>query len=212
MNTMKKTFVLLFCALFASAAGAEYVDRARVIEATPVVETVFETERVCRNETRRARPEGEIERKVVGGVLGGLAGSAFGKGGGRDAAAGAGAVLGSELADSDGISEGEIIGGLAGGIIGNQVGKGSGKTAGTAAGALLGAIVGDELQNGASRTGKKVRVCEDEERAKKIITGYDVVYEHNGIRGTGRLPYRPGDYVDVNVRVDLLENRTGLSE
>lgn len=221
---MKKAFVLLCCGALAPAAFGDYVERARVVESSPIVETVFETEEVCRYRNKRRGESGadgasDIERKVIGGVVGGLAGSAVGKGSGRDAAAAVGAVVGSEIGDGDGISEGELIGGIAGGIIGNQLGKGSGKTAGTAAGALIGAIVGDELQNGGAaaqdksqnRPAGKVRVCTFEEREKKVITGYNVVFEYNGLRSSGRLPYRPADYVDINVRLDLLENRTGLS-
>ena len=213
---MKKILTLLCCGVFAPAAFGDYVERARVVETSPIVETVVEAEEICRykkggKHKQRAESEDDIGEKVVGGVVGGLAGSAVGKGSGRDAAAGVGALLGSELADGDGISEGEIIGGIAGGIIGNQIGKGSGKTAGTAAGVLIGAIVGDELQNGEARRDSGGRVCSVREREKKVITGYEVVFEYNGLRSTGRLPYRPGDYVDVNVRLDLLENRTGLS-
>ncbi|MGI9337974.1 MAG: glycine zipper 2TM domain-containing protein [Gammaproteobacteria bacterium] len=224
---MKKAFVLLCCGALAPVAFGDYVERARVVESSPIVETVFETEEVCRYRSKRRGESGNapgeasnIERKVIGGVVGGLAGSAIGKGSGRDAAAGVGAVIGSEIGDGDGITEGELIGGIAGGIIGNQLGKGSGKTAGTAAGALIGAIVGDELQNGGAakdergsqhRSAGKIRVCTLEEREKKVITGYNVVFEYNGLRSSGKLPYRPTDYVDVNVRLDLLENRTGFS-
>lgn len=221
---MKKTIVLLCCGALAPMAFGDYVERARVVESSPIVETVFETEEVCRYHNKRksqSKDTGNIGDKVIGGVIGGAAGSAFGKGSGRDAAAAVGGVIGSEVADGDGISEGELIGGVAGGIIGNQVGKGSGKTAATALGAVIGSIVGDELQNGGatndsatSTNGKteRVRVCTLEEREKKVITGYDVVFEYNGLRSSGRLPYRPADYVDINVRLDLLENRTGSAE
>lgn len=222
---MKKAIVLLCCGALAPMAFGDYVERARVVESSPIVETVVEAEEVCRyrNKRRGSQKSGgasNIEEKLLGGVVGGAAGSAFGKGSGKDAATAAGAFFGSEIADGDGISEGEILGAIAGGIIGNQVGKGSGKTAATGAGALLGAIVGDELQNGGQNDNatandgevSKVLVCTMEEREKKVITGYDVVFEYNGLRSSGRLPYRPADYVDINIRLDLLENRTGSAE
>ena len=125
---MKRMFVLFCCGVIAPAAFGDYVERARVVESSPIVETVYETEEVCRYRSSGKRQSDNesadnIERKVIGGVVGGLAGSAVGKGSGRDAAAGIGAVIGSEIGDGDGITGGELIGGIAGGIIGNQLGK-----------------------------------------------------------------------------------------
>lgn len=211
---MQKAILIITGLFLAAAAGADnFVTRAHVLESTPIVETVYEPYEECRYETRtRSAQRSNTGDKVIGGLLGGAAGSALGKGSGRDVATGVGVLLGSEIAEGDGFSEGELIGGLAGGIIGNQVGKGSGKSAATGVGVLIGAIVGDNLQNG-NRQGdlvrkQKVRVCEKKERAKKIITGYDVVFEYAGVRATGVLPYEPGEFVDINVGIDLVENRT----
>ena len=210
---MKKIiFFLTALPLAGAAAAGDFVTRAKVIDSTPVVETVYESYESCGYETRTRRQRSNTGDKILGGLLGGAAGSAFGKGTGRDAAAGAGALLGSEIADGDGLSEGELIGGVVGGIVGNQLGKGGGKTAATGAGVLLGAIVGDNLQNGGvgqDSAARKTRVCEQKERAKKAITGYQITYEYGGVRQTGVLPYKPGNYVDIQVGVDLLENRTG---
>jgi uncharacterized protein YcfJ len=177
---------------------------------------------VCHYENRRAKQttssSSSTQDKIIGGIIGGAAGSAIGGGSGRDAAAGVGVLLGSEIAaDDGGITEGEIIGGIAGGIIGNQVGGGSGKTAATGVGVLIGSIVGNQLQNGATtedtvhtvrKPNKKRRVCVHEERPKKIITGYDVTYEYSGRSSNGYLPYRPGEFVDVSVNFDIVEDRT----
>ena len=217
---MKKYSIICVAAAAMALAGGvqagDFVTRAKVLDSKPIIETVYEPYESCSYETRRQRSRtrgSNTGEKIIGGVLGGAAGSAIGSGTGRDIAAGAGAFLGSELADGDGVSEGEIIGGIAGGIVGNQVGKGRGKTVATSAGVLLGAIVGDNLQHGGAKqqqsgAGEKVRVCEQKERAKKVITGYEVIYEYAGLKQTGVLPYAPGEYVDINVGVELVEDRT----
>ena len=206
-----KTFALITVAVILSgtASAGNFVTRARVVESSPIIETVYERYRACSDNTQSARPTApdNTGEKLVGGILGGAAGSAVGKGSGRDAAAAIGAIAGSALADGDALTQGEIIGGLVGGLVGNQVGKGSGKTAATGAGALIGAIVGDNLQSGYSSRSQK-RFCETRERPKKVITGYNVTYEYNGIQQSGRLSYAPGEYVDVSVGVDLVEDYT----
>lgn len=221
---MKNTaiFTIAILAVSGAAAYAEpygsnsYIARARVIESAPIIETVYEQREVCGYEyvDERHSGSGSVEDKIIGGVLGGAAGSAFGKGSGRDAAAGVGALLGSEVAAQDGqLTGGELIGGIAGGVIGNQVGKGSGKTAATAAGVLLGSIIGGNLENGgatahADGARKKVRVCEKKEFPKRVVTGYDVVFEHDGYRFSSITAREPGNYVDVGVSVEILEEYT----
>ena len=200
------------------ANAGEFVATGKVIGSTPIVETVFEPVEECRDKLVPvgANVRGNAGERVIGGILGGAAGSACGKGSGKDAAAAVGAILGGEVGAQDGeLTGGELVGGAVGGVIGNQVGSGSGRTAATAAGALLGSILGDELQNGEERRRQakgeqkyqKVRVCSYVEKEKKIITGYTVVYEYNGLEHTGVLPYRPGATVDIQVRADLIENR-----
>ena len=217
--SIKRIFILsaaLSLAVLGARAG-EFVSAAKVVYSTPIIETVSEPVETCREELRRVnRQNGAQGDRIIGGILGGAAGSAFGKGSGKDAAAAAGAVLGGEIGAQDGeLTGGELIGGVAGGIIGNQVGGGSGKTAATAAGALIGSIIGDELQNGPERRGKsgehrKVRVCSQTEREKKVITGYTVVYEYGGRQMSGVLPYQPasGSTVAIHVSAELIENRT----
>lgn len=201
-----------------------YVARAPVVQSAPILETVYELVEVCRYRyvSERSRGGGggggggSTADKLIGGLLGGAAGSAVGKGSGRDAAAGVGALVGSEISAQDGgLSEGELVGGLVGGLVGNQVGGGSGKTAATAAGVLLGSIVGDNLQHGDTAaaahatTGakKRVRVCEEEEEPKKIITGYEVTFEHDDYQFTQVMVRDPGLFVDIHVNVQALEER-----
>ena len=214
----RTALAVLLAASPAVAADGEFLTRAKVISSSPIVETVYEQYEECsrravsRRDSRKQYGRGSnLDEAIIVGILGGAAGSAIGKGSGRDAAAGAGAVLGSSLAGDGEISEGEVIGGIVGGIVGNQIGKGGGKTAATGVGALVGSIVGDELQHGGQRqaAAQTRRVCEVKERPKKIITGYEVTYEYSGVRQTGVLPYEPGDHVDINVGVSLVENRAG---
>ena len=203
---MKHTALLFSALALASAANAgDFVTRAKVIGAAPVVETIYESGH-CRKQRTRGNT-GNTGDKIIGGLLGGAAGSALGKGSGKDAATAAGVLLGSEIADNDGqLGEGELIGALVGGVVGNQVGKGKGKTAATGAGTLLGAIVGDNLQHGQPSARRTANRCK--QTAKKVITGYEITYEYGGVRQTGTLPYQPGEYVDIHVGVSLLENRT----
>ena len=222
---MKKSIPFLLVALAAGAhADGNYTASAKVIESSPIIETVYEEVEVCRYEYQQQRRRYGSRQgsdntgdKVIGGIVGGTAGSFIGKGKGRDAAAGIGAVLGSKVADGDELNGGELIGAIAGGVIGNQIGKGKGKTAATAAGALIGSIVGDNLQNGNAPAGKtkivkkKVRVCNLEERPKKIITGYQVTLEYNGFHFDEIVSKRPGETIDINVNVQVFEDRIGTT-
>jgi len=216
MKNSALTFTTLLTAAsltFAPASAGSFVTRAKVVQSSPIIETVYEPYRTCSDEgssrrSQRSAPDNTGE-KLVAGILGGAAGSAVGKGSGRDAATAVGAVAGAAIADGDSLSEGEVIGGIVGGLVGNQVGSGSGKTAATGAGALIGAIVGDSLAGGGTRSSRGTkRFCETRERAKKVITGYNVTYEYSGVQQTGRLSYSPGDYVDINVGVELVEDYT----
>ena len=104
---MKKTFfTILILALTFPAMASEYTSRARVIESTPIVETVYEPVETCHYERRKvSSPAFPITPAInwPAGLIGGVAGSAVGKGSGRDAAAAIGAIVGSEVADDDGI-------------------------------------------------------------------------------------------------------------
>jgi uncharacterized protein YcfJ len=210
--------------LFAAPAVADgsYTTRAKVLDSRPIIETAYEEVEVCRyryeNSSRgsRRKSKDDTGERIIGGVLGGAAGSAIGKGRGRDASAAAGAVLGSTLGGDGELTGGGLIGGVAGGIIGNQIGKGSGKTAATAAGALIGSIVGENIERGGAvqdtRTSarRKVRVCDIEERPKKVITGYDVTFEHGGREFTTVVSQRPEEFLDISVDIQVLESHTSV--
>ena len=209
--------------LFAASAENSHIARAKVIDSTPIIETVYEQVETCRYKQQPRNSynntQSNTQQKIIGGLIGGATGSAVGKGSGRDAAAAIGAVVGSEVGEGkgQGITEGEIIGSIAGGLLGNQVGSGKGKTAATAAGALIGSIVGGRIQeNGQGISGgnrrtsgvEKVRICDISERPKKVITGYDVTMEYNNLLFSEQLSYRPEDYVDINISFQVLENLT----
>ena len=81
---MKKTFfTILILALTFPAMASEYTSRARVIESTPIVETVYEPVETCHYERRKVSKSGisnNSGNKLAGGLIGGVAGSAVGKG------------------------------------------------------------------------------------------------------------------------------------
>ena len=90
-------------AAFSGAAFPEqgFIDKARVIDAHPLYETIEVarpttecwTERVTRNDHRR----GDYVAPIVGGILGGVAGHQFGRGSGNTAMTVAGTLLGASL-------------------------------------------------------------------------------------------------------------------
>ena len=208
----KATFLILSIFIGTGASAGTYKDRATVLNSSPVFETVYERYEECRKVRVpvKRKKQASTSDKIIGGILGGGVGSAFGKGSGKDAAVGVGALAGSQIADGDGISEGEIIGGVAGGVIGNQVGGGSGKSVATGAGVLVGSIVGDFLQNGQQQTEGRQRtkveeVCEQKERQKRIVTGYNVEYQYRGKVNHVLMSYDPDGYVDLEVNVNVID-------
>lgn len=214
------TFSLIISSLLVctTASASDYITQARIVDSQPIIETVYEEVEVCyyRKKSQRQISNNTGDR-LLGGIAGAAAGSAFGKGSGRAAAAGIGALLGSELAAKDGeLTGGELVGGVAGGLLGSQVGKGSGKVAATAIGTIIGSIVASEIENQNQTTSrnrsKKVKVCELQDKPKKVITGYTVDFEYNGVIFTDVLRRRPnGDYIDVNVNVNVVEDYTTTS-
>ena len=85
----------------AALSGQSFIDKARVIEATPQYETVEVanpvtecwTERVARNDHRR----GGYTAPLAGGIVGGVVGNQFGRGRGKTALTIAGALLGASI-------------------------------------------------------------------------------------------------------------------
>jgi uncharacterized protein YcfJ len=88
---------------------------------------------------------------------------------------------------------GAVVGAVIGGVIGNQIGHGSGRAAATGVGAVLGAAVGDRAEADAAAAERSVvQRCRTTRRVEERLVGYDVVYEHNGVRRSARLPQDPG--------------------
>lgn len=105
---MKIPIALPFVVAIASAPALayDYTDRAEVISAIPVYETINEPQRECWTEfeTRYERPARSNGGSIIGAVAGGLLGAQVGKGNGRVVAAAAGAAIGAlvgERMDSD---------------------------------------------------------------------------------------------------------------
>jgi uncharacterized protein YcfJ len=88
---------------------------------------------------------------------------------------------------------GAVVGAVIGGVIGNQIGHGSGRAAATGVGAVLGAAVGDHAEADAAAAERSVvQRCRTTRRLEERLVGYDVVYEHHGVRRSARLPQDPG--------------------
>ncbi len=105
-----------------------------------------------------------------------------------------------------------FIGGVIGGVIGHQFGRGRGKDAATLAGTLIGASVAH------GHTKRKARGHEhgvayeehcrvvDQYRIEERIDGYWVTYRYRGELFTTRMPYDPGDWIEVRVQVSPAPN------
>ncbi len=173
---MKKSFLIMLAAISSGSAWAsDFVDTAKVISSTPVYERVSEPRQECWTETVSSTgtvtKSAPVEERSIGGAL---------------------------------------IGGVVGGVVGNQVGQGTGNTVATAAGAIAGAIIGDRVanQNASQQTQttqvpqtREERRCRQVENYRDVVSGYNVTYRYNGRDVTTRLPYQPGDTVQVSVGV-----------
>jgi uncharacterized protein YcfJ len=103
---------------------------------------------------------------------------------------------------------GTLIGGAIGTAVGNQIGRGSGKDVARVAGALIGGAIGHNVSVDRERQlhgdgGRVVERCEVRyrDRFEERIEGYDVTYEYAGREYVTRLPYDPGDRLQVRVDV-----------
>ena len=192
---MKKNFVIMLAAISSGSVWAsDFVDTAKVISSAPVYERVSEPRQECWNETVNSTGvvtrPAPVEERSIGGAL---------------------------------------IGGVVGGVVGNQVGQGTGNTVATAAGAIAGAIIGDRVANPPSQQTQQTsqvpqtrqeQHCRQVENYRDVIRGYNVTYRYNGRDITTRLPYQPGDTVQVGVGVvgdagggsDVRDNRGGDSK
>lgn len=101
-----------------------------------------------------------------------------------------------------------FVGGIIGGIIGHQFGSGRGKDAATLAGTLIGASIGHDRAKKSIHTTQYDRVAYEQrchivnqQRTEERIDGYWVTYRYQGKIFTTRMPYDPGDRIELRVRV-----------
>lgn len=105
-----------------------------------------------------------------------------------------------------------FVGGIIGGIVGHQFGSGRGKDAATLAGTLIGASIAHDRA-------KKMRTAQDEyvayeqrcrivyqQRTEERVDGYWVTYRYQAETFRTRLPYDPGAYIRVRVRITPVHN------
>ena len=105
---------------------------------------------------------------------------------------------------------GAILGAIAGGLIGSTVGKGNGKVAAAAVGAATGAVVGDRWNQRDVITESRptqVERCSIQDNYRQVLAGYDVRYRFNGREFITRLPYDPGDYLNLNVSYSIAQDQ-----
>lgn len=113
---------------------------------------------------------------------------------------------------------GEIFGALIGAAVGNQVGSGRGKKVATAAGAILGGSIAHDIKNDNRRSKNRhsdryayqdrggydtVQRCElrDSFTTEERIVGYDVAYKYRGNVFHTQMNQAPGNKIKVKVTV-----------
>jgi uncharacterized protein YcfJ len=108
-----------------------------------------------------------------------------------------------------------LVGAIIGGAIGNSVGHNkTNKRVGLAVGALLGGAIGSDIakknrsygnddyrRNERRYTTQQVCTVYDDWQSEEQVTGYDVSYVYAGETYVTRMDTRPGDTINVNVRV-----------
>lgn len=107
---------------------------------------------------------------------------------------------------------GAIIGAVFGGLVGSTVGKGNGKVAAAAVGAATGAVIGDRW-NGRGSTSRyeqqPVEHCRTVDHYRQEVVGYDVVYRYNGRNYNTRMPYAPGEWLNLKVDFAVADYQQG---
>lgn len=102
---------------------------------------------------------------------------------------------------------GAVIGAIAGGLLGSTVGNGAGRIAAAAVGAATGAVIGDRMDGDGhyytTSRPRQVERCQVSDNFRDVVVGYDVVYNYHGQEFATRLPYDPGQWLDVNVSVSV---------
>jgi uncharacterized protein YcfJ len=106
---------------------------------------------------------------------------------------------------------GAILGAIAGGLLGSTVGKGNGKVAAAAVGAATGAVVGDRWNDrgGYYSETRPVQMerCYTRSVTREELVGYDVRYRFQGRDYTTRLPYEPGEFLNLNVSFSVAQDQ-----
>jgi uncharacterized protein YcfJ len=104
----------------------------------------------------------------------------------------------------------QIVGAILGGIIGNQFGGGSGQDAMTLAGATLGHAIAKDSQRRANPQ-KFYASLEDrcgvntEWKESRVVLGWDVTYEYQGVTYLTRMAQEPGDQIKVQVNIEPVQ-------
>ena len=113
-----------------------------------------------------------------------------------------------EYFDRNGVPLGAIAGGITGGVIGNQIGSGHGRDVATIGGAVAGAAIGNSLDR--ERAGitvgpvvRDIEHCRSVDSGRNVLDGYDVTYRYQNRDVTTRLPYDPGDRLQIRVDVQV---------
>ena len=99
-----------------------------------------------------------------------------------------------------------VVGGIIGGIIGHKIGKG--RSGATIAGTLVGASLGKNSAQHKDHTDYYEDVSYENHCTTNVsyhteerIEGYDVTYKYKGERFTTRMPYDPGKFMRVAIKV-----------
>lgn len=97
-----------------------------------------------------------------------------------------------------------VLGAVLGGLAGSTIGKGDGRVVAAAAGAATGAVIGNNW-GGRDRNPGQVLVerCNTVDHWRQELVGYDVTYDFHGQSVTSRMNQAPGNWVSLNVRVDI---------
>lgn len=95
---------------------------------------------------------------------------------------------------------GAIVGGVLGGVIGHQFGGGRGKDVATVAGAIAGTMAGRSVAEQPRTSTTYQRECQQQPQSN--LVGYSVTYDFHGEQNTIRMPYDPGNRLEMRVTVD----------
>lgn len=101
-----------------------------------------------------------------------------------------------------GSGAGALFGGLVGAAIGNSFGAGMGRAAATGLGLVAGAAIGDQAEaNSRPPVASTATRCRTVSQYENRTTGYDVVYEYQGVRRRTQVAQDPGDRIALDINV-----------